>query len=807
MRVRALRAIRRENPGLLLLLLLISGNLVLGMAKATRGIEAALLWPIVWIGLPLSWALASSRLSGWVAAVASLSAGPILLLLRVGQLGDSLVALLTESTRLIWRLTQSSIPADTAPIRAAWLELWRGAGALLSRLQSWLLTVVEAPGYTLGAAPFDPVVTAMLWGLALWLTVVWASWVVRRHARPVLGVTPAVALLASILGYVRGHALYLVPMLIFALLLKAVMAYDAHRRHWERIGADYASRIRKNTAWTAFGLSLALMVVAVLTPSISVYRIVDRFQSVPHRESGDERGFARQVGLEPQPGPDDAHPLLAQASAGQRGDLPSDHLVSSGPELSEQVVMVVNVESPPPDTPQDAFSQPPARYYWRGLTYDRYTGRGWSTGNMDVVDYAAGGTSLPTMPSGGQLLRQEVRRAEEGDALLYTAGFPIAVDGDYQVAWRTRPGVLAWGDAFGATTTAAAYRADSYAPLFDEKALRAAGQDYPTWVVERYLPLPDGVPDRVLALARDLTATEPTPYDRALAIEGYLREFPYTLDLPTPPVDRDIADYFLFDLQRGYCDYYATAMAVLARAAGLPARLVTGYVSQARHEDPISDVITQEDAHSWVEIYFPAQSARKQGGPDYRWVAFEPTAIRPAIERPRDGVLAPRSQPRTAREPLTAQRTAPHQALWLWRGGALLALVLAGLLAWAVVDRWSIRHLAPADATVRLYRRLYRYGRWIGAHPRGGDTPHEFTAVLKKRVDHLAKTRQWGKLLLPVPAEIDWITDRCASALYSLRQPEAADQTEAIRRSTSLRRRFWLARLFTWAPWSQHDRL
>jgi transglutaminase-like putative cysteine protease len=81
----------------------------------------------------------------------------------------------------------------------------------------------------------------------------------------------------------------------------------------------------------------------------------------------------------------------------------------------------------------------------------------------------------------------------------------------------------------------------------------------------------------VLALARDLTATEPTPFDRARAIEAYLRTYPYTLDLPSPKLDRDVVDYFLFDLRQGYCDYYATSMVVLARAAGLPARLAVGY--------------------------------------------------------------------------------------------------------------------------------------------------------------------------------------------------------------------------------------
>ena len=75
------------------------------------------------------------------------------------------------------------------------------------------------------------------------------------------------------------------------------------------------------------------------------------------------------------------------------------------------------------------------------------------------------------------------------------------------------------------------------------------------------------------------TATEATPYDRARAIELYLRTIPYSLDVPIPPAEHDVVDYFLFDLRRGYCDYYATAMAMLPRAAGLPAHVAVGYAA------------------------------------------------------------------------------------------------------------------------------------------------------------------------------------------------------------------------------------
>ena len=119
-----------------------------------------------------------------------------------------------------------------------------------------------------------------------------------------------------------------------------------------------------------------------------------------------------------------------------------------------------------------------------------------------------------------------------------------------------------------------------------------------------------------------MTGSEPTPYDRVRSIERYLRTFPYTLDVPHPPASRDLVDYFLFDLKEGYCDYYASAMVVLARAAGIPARLAIGYASGDYNEKSRRFMVTGADAHSWVEVDFPNTG----------WVPFEPTASRPLLE-------------------------------------------------------------------------------------------------------------------------------------------------------------------------------
>ena len=149
--------------------------------------------------------------------------------------------------------------------------------------------------------------------------------------------------------------------------------------------------------------------------------------------------------------------------------------------------------------------------------------------------------------------------------------------------------------------------------------------------IQRYLALPPGIPMRVLELASELTGGAPTPLDRIRIIESYLRKIPYTLDLPAPPVDRDIVDYFLFDLKKGYCDYYATAMVVMARAIGVPARLAMGYASGSYDSANQRYLVTEADAHSWAEIYFPG----------YGWVEFEPTGGLPEVQRPGSSSFQP----------------------------------------------------------------------------------------------------------------------------------------------------------------------
>ena len=140
-----------------------------------------------------------------------------------------------------------------------------------------------------------------------------------------------------------------------------------------------------------------------------------------------------------------------------------------------------------------------------------------------------------------------------------------------------------------------------------------AGQNY-----QDYLQIPEGFPSRIRLLARRITAWYNDDYDKVKAIEEYLSDnYSYTLEPSPVPLGRDFVDFFLFDGKKGYCTYFATAMTMMLRTIGIPARYVEGYILPPEPADGNSEryIVTNQNAHAWPEVYFEGVG----------WIAFEPT--------------------------------------------------------------------------------------------------------------------------------------------------------------------------------------
>lgn len=743
------------------LLLAVLMSVALGLANVVRGLDIGLLLPIAILATLLGWILAATPWPIWLTGLIVCVAGGITITGRVGRLGDSVLALIGQLLSLAWQVLRWSgnESPDLASLQLTLADLWLGVTTLWGRLLEWVVNM------TRGEPVFDPAATALAWGLALWAVAAWAGWAVRRRDQSLLAVLPAGTLLVMSMAYGGGNFAFLLMLLGLTWLLAALVEHTTRERRWQTAGIDFALDIRTDLTVATLWLVAGLVALAQITPVISAQALAESAQRLIWGQPLHPGPLARSFGLQPPP---PGQPTVFDQA--RLGGLPRQHLLASGPELTQQVALMVQ-----PD-PQAA-----SRYhYWRSLTYDRYTGYGWVSGQTETVAYAAGEATEAAfeVAQPAVVLNEQIQITDQASGLLYAAGALVAVDQPYQVAWR-KP-----GDAFGATVAAASYRVTSLVPVVEEAKLRQAGSQYPAPIRQRYLTLPQDVPVRVLALARDLTATQPTPYDRARAIESYLRTLPYDLNLPAPP-NRDVVDYFLFDLRRGYCDYYASAMVVLARAAGIPARLVVGYAGG--EFDPAEDRyrVSEADAHAWAEVYFP----------DYGWIEFEPTAARPTHGRSVAPVILPVTQPESLPMPKTMTR--PTWSSW-W--GWTLILGLAGLAltcaVWFTADSWLLGRTDPATTMAHLYRRLQQYGSRLAVPAAPGATAYEFSDALIGQIAPLNSnlpTFNPLALLAPVALEIEKLTALYVNTVYSAHSPSPLDQRQAIKTWQRLRWRLGLA--------------
>ncbi|HZU86349.1 MAG TPA: transglutaminase domain-containing protein, partial [Anaerolineaceae bacterium] len=399
--------------------------------------------------------------------------------------------------------------------------------------------------------------------------------------------------------------------------------------------------------------------------------------------------------------------------------------------------------------------------YWRSAIYATYTGRGWETAPMGgVKENAEGaGTSTGSASAPGRYpLVQTFRIVAKHDAALFAVGEPvIAPEGG---ALRSVAGgsTLLEGNLSN-------YQVTSWATRVSANQLEAAGEDYPAEVLLNYLQLPEDLPARVRELAARTTRGAETPYEKALRIESHLRAtYPYDPYVSTPPEGRDAVDYFLFDAPGGFCTYYASAMAVMLRAEGVPARVSSGFLMGEYDREEGAYRVQGAASHTWVEVYFPG----------YGWVEFEPTSAFARIAYPGEAEAVPSVAPQI---PPLEEFPGLKVALWT-------AAILAGLsLTWLVLSRLGVpgpaalwgryqARMAAVPLSRGLYAQMRRGMVGCGVPAMPGDTPYEFLAACDVETQDFASLRK----------AIGLVTEVYVQAQFSPHAPEDA-QVRAARRA------------------------
>ncbi|WP_458186897.1 transglutaminase TgpA family protein [Haladaptatus sp. NG-WS-4] len=244
--------------------------------------------------------------------------------------------------------------------------------------------------------------------------------------------------------------------------------------------------------------------------------------------------------------------------------------------------------------------------YWRVAAYDRYTGTNW------VRTDGSQPYSRQSPPPGESY---EIRQTFTVEATSVTA-MPAAWK-PIRVVGNAKDGLRIGSDGSlsprRALTNGETYSVVSRVPTKRASQLRNAGTDYPSAVERRYTTLPASTSERLREKTDEITAEADNPYESAVAIERWLETNKgYSLNVDKPK--GDVANNFVFEMEEGYCVYYATSMVAMLRSQGIPARFVTGYTSGQRVAED-RWVVRGLDSHAWVEVYFP----------DTGWVRFDPT--------------------------------------------------------------------------------------------------------------------------------------------------------------------------------------
>jgi len=258
--------------------------------------------------------------------------------------------------------------------------------------------------------------------------------------------------------------------------------------------------------------------------------------------------------------------------------------------------------------------------YLRGRVKEIYTGYTW---NKVRTNYFKAKDSLYDnkilFKDSENKVTITIYPQNKGDTTIYAPYLPTSINMNKKVFYNDsfemyfKKGILNLGEI--------SYQVTSIIPRYDDKKKEYNVLDTRKIDKSVYLQLPKNLPKRVVQLAQRITNDYDREIDKMKALEAYLREnYEYSLIVSDIPERRDFVDYFLFEDKKGYCTYYASALAVMGRAIGIPTRYVEGFILPEGEKGLYK--ITGDRAHAWVEAYID------QVG----WISFEPTSVFPIGE-------------------------------------------------------------------------------------------------------------------------------------------------------------------------------
>ncbi len=264
---------------------------------------------------------------------------------------------------------------------------------------------------------------------------------------------------------------------------------------------------------------------------------------------------------------------------------------------------------------------PPSGYnfYWRSRVYDYYDGEEWSNSDYSLLPYSSSTSINENAQTGTSPVVTLSIRSSRKIGIFFTSGNITSIDLPGELLFFNQPDSKK--DIISIIPNKPLeqnqkYTFETILNYPSSEQLIVSGNNYPEWIKERYLQLPEDLPERVRDLALEITVGVHNPFDKTLAITEYLRgNIQYEGTVPSLPERRDLVDWLLFDQKKGFCTYYASAEVVLLRTLGIPARLAVGYAQGERLATGTQFRARLKDSHAWPEVWFEGIG----------WVEFEPT--------------------------------------------------------------------------------------------------------------------------------------------------------------------------------------
>jgi hypothetical protein len=641
------------------------------------------------LGIVFGWLLARSRFGGWLALPYGLVIAVLIAVEGVGGVIPSLRAFLMAPSADVFE--QMNLRVVSVSLRiGGWIETLRA-----------------------GQNVQDQGLFVLLMSAVLAMCAIWLVWCLARNRNFLLGLLPIGLLYAINVHLSRQPLSYYMLFLFCGLLLISRTEYNRQHEEWERRRVDYPEQLGLEWAAAALVFALVIALVARAAPYMGTpegWQVISEWVNRAHEETNTTatRLFS---GVNPPPVPEGERVISVNT--------PNMARIGAPIPQGTGTIMWVKISDPPPAPSSAGINIPssPVRvHYWRNGIFREYTGRGWEPApvggdiSQPVIE------EFPSPPPGRYYLRQVFELKARNTGALFAASEPVQVDRGIilRQAVPDQSAVL--------EGQASQYQVVSLATKVTANQLAGAPAEYPPAIRDAYLQLPSSLPGRVRTLAARITSGANDPYHKAIKIQEYLREnYQYDLTVQEAPPRLDVVDYFLFDVQAGFCSHYASAMAVMLRTVGVPARVASGYAMGSFDRDRQAFRVIESASHAWVEVYFPG----------YGWVEFEPTVARSAIEYVEEGSALGEPSGPDITAPEDSQPMAQPYFIALVLGGGLALLALPFLL----LRLFSTRRQAQVIQVDALYRRIRRALRWAGLGAAGSVTPDEYLALYGARLE------------------------------------------------------------------------